>query len=201
MTYWRPCHSSSCQSLASRLGGPIGGWVCGGQSGTGLARSTSVSPANHSNNFSIIITRGWHNRPVGDRIAEWTQSNSTLPSIRIKDLLHIKWGFFLSIQFVRVQILRCWTLSSFRLYLKHRSVYFSKHAVSENGFCLRLQVKPTQMGPIDRASPYLRTWAQLRFYLRMEAESSLWNVVLKNTQNGVFRQRQDAGKCPPPYLY
>jgi hypothetical protein len=25
------------------------------------------------------------------------------------------------------------------------------------GFCLRLQVNPTQLGPIDRANPYLRT--------------------------------------------
>jgi hypothetical protein len=43
------------------------------------------------------------------------------------------------------------------LYLKHRPVYFSKHNVSEIGFCLRLQVKPTLLGPIDRPSPYLRT--------------------------------------------
>jgi hypothetical protein len=40
---------------------------------------------------------------------------------------------------------------------QHRLVYFSKHNVSETGFCLRLQVKPTQLGPIDRANPYLRT--------------------------------------------
>jgi hypothetical protein len=33
---------------------------------------------------------------------------------------------------------------------KHRPVYFSKHDVSETGFCLRLQVKATQLGPIDR---------------------------------------------------
>jgi hypothetical protein len=32
-----------------------------------------------------------------------------------------------------------------------------KHEVSETGFCLRLQVKPIQLGPIDWASPYLRT--------------------------------------------
>jgi hypothetical protein len=40
--------------------------------------STSVSPANHSTNFfSIIITRGWHNRPIDGRRAEWTQLDST----------------------------------------------------------------------------------------------------------------------------
>jgi hypothetical protein len=41
--------------------------------------STSVSLANHhSTNFSIIIiTQGWHNRPIGSRSAEWTQVDST----------------------------------------------------------------------------------------------------------------------------
>jgi hypothetical protein len=34
-------------------------------------------------------------------------------------------------------------------------VYLKTHNVSETGFCLRLQVKPTQLGPIDRASPCL----------------------------------------------
>jgi hypothetical protein len=60
--------------------------VCGGQSGTGVgfSPSTSVSPANHSTSFSsIIITRSWHNRPIGGRSAEWTQLNST-PTILIK---------------------------------------------------------------------------------------------------------------------
>jgi hypothetical protein len=40
---------------------------------------------------------------------------------------------------------------------KHRHDYISKHNVSETGFCLRLQVEPTRVGPIDRASPHLRT--------------------------------------------
>jgi hypothetical protein len=41
--------------------------------------STSVSLANHhSTNFSIIIiTRGWHNRPIGGRSVKWTQLDST----------------------------------------------------------------------------------------------------------------------------
>jgi hypothetical protein len=47
--------------------------------------STSVSPANnYSNNFFIIIiTRSWHNWPIGDRSVEWTQLDST-PNIPIK---------------------------------------------------------------------------------------------------------------------
>jgi hypothetical protein len=40
--------------------------------------STSVSPANHSTNFSIIIIiQGWHNWFIGGRSAEWTQLDST----------------------------------------------------------------------------------------------------------------------------
>jgi hypothetical protein len=35
--------------------------------------SNSVSPANHSTDFSIIIiTRGWHIRPLSGRSVEWT---------------------------------------------------------------------------------------------------------------------------------
>jgi hypothetical protein len=46
--------------------------------------STSVSLANHHpTNFSIIIiTRGWHNRTISSRSAEWTQLDST-PTIPI----------------------------------------------------------------------------------------------------------------------
>jgi hypothetical protein len=32
--------------------------------------------------------------------------------------------------------------------------YFETHNVSETGFCLRLLVEPTQLGPIERASPW-----------------------------------------------
>jgi hypothetical protein len=39
--------------------------------------STSVSPANHSTNFSIIIIiRGRHNRHISGRSARWTQLDS-----------------------------------------------------------------------------------------------------------------------------
>jgi hypothetical protein len=40
---------------------------------------------------------------------------------------------------------------------KCRPVYVTKHNVSETVFCLRLQVKRTELSPIDRARPYLRT--------------------------------------------
>jgi hypothetical protein len=32
--------------------------------------------------------------------------------------------------------------------------FYLKHNVSEDRFCLRLQVNTTQLGPIDRVSPY-----------------------------------------------
>jgi hypothetical protein len=41
--------------------------------------------------------------------------------------------------------------------LKCRPVYISKHNVSETGFYQRPQVKPTLLGPKDRANPHLRT--------------------------------------------
>jgi hypothetical protein len=41
-------------------------------------------------------------------------------------------------------------------YLKHRPIYISKHNVSEIGFCIRLQVKPTQLGPIQLVPTNLR---------------------------------------------
>jgi hypothetical protein len=37
----------------------------------------------------------------------------------------------------------------------HRPVFYLKHGVSEAGFCLRLQLGLTQVGPIDIANPCL----------------------------------------------
>jgi hypothetical protein len=46
------------------------------------------SPNHHSTNFSsIIITRGWHNRPIRGRSAEWTQLDSTPQYINLKKLI------------------------------------------------------------------------------------------------------------------
>jgi hypothetical protein len=42
------------------------------------------SPANHSTNFSIIIiTQGWHNRPISGRSANWTPP-PTIPTQLLK---------------------------------------------------------------------------------------------------------------------
>jgi hypothetical protein len=34
----------------------------------------------------------------------------------------------------------------------HRPVYYLKHSVSETGVCPRIQVEPTQLGPINRTN-------------------------------------------------
>jgi hypothetical protein len=49
----------------------------------------------NSTNFSIIIiTRGWHNRPIGGRSAEWTQLDSMLSMCLINETLRHEgvWG-------------------------------------------------------------------------------------------------------------
>jgi hypothetical protein len=62
----------------SCLGSMWGLWWTRRQWGR-FSPSTSVSPVNHSTNFSIIIiTRGWYKRPTSGRSAEWTQLDSTL---------------------------------------------------------------------------------------------------------------------------
>jgi hypothetical protein len=52
-----------------------------------FSQSASVSPANLSTNFSIImITQGWHNRPINGHSDEWTQLDST-PHPQLKKIL------------------------------------------------------------------------------------------------------------------
>jgi hypothetical protein len=67
----------------------IGDGDCGEIGGMKIGRcsqSTSVYPANHSTNFSIIITRGWHNRSLVAAVLSglnWTPP----PTIPIKKKL------------------------------------------------------------------------------------------------------------------
>jgi hypothetical protein len=54
-----------------------------------------------------------------------------------------------------VKITTTWILSTV--------LYFNlNHDVSETGFCLRLQVEPTQVGPIDRTNLCLRLLAKVK---------------------------------------
>jgi hypothetical protein len=50
-----------------------------------------------------------------------------------------------------LQLLCSWTLPIVKLLR-----VFKTQDISETGFCFRFQAQPTQMGQIDRASPYLR---------------------------------------------
>jgi hypothetical protein len=52
------------------------------------------------------------------------------------------------------------------------SCLYSKHNVSETGFCPRLQVKPTLLGPIDTASPY-----QSGFCPRLQVKPTLLDSI------------------------
>jgi hypothetical protein len=107
-TMRRPCRSWSGYSLASHRGG-LGShpgstwdlWWTKRHWGR-FSPSTSVSPANHhSTNFSItIITRDWHNRPIGGRSAEWTQLDSTPPLYQLKKIhLENSWIDFCEISY------------------------------------------------------------------------------------------------------
>jgi hypothetical protein len=57
--------------------------------------------------------------------------------------------------------------------------------VSETGFYLRLQIKPTHLGPIDRSSPHLRTPVPApRWVIPEDGDRiSQRNVVLKCKQD------------------
>jgi hypothetical protein len=93
-----PFHNSSGWSVASHRGGLSSrpGSMLGlrwtKRHWGRFSPSTSISPANyHSTNFSIIIiTLGWHNRPIGNRSAEWTQMDSTPPPPPLYKLQYIK---------------------------------------------------------------------------------------------------------------
>jgi hypothetical protein len=52
----------------------------------------------------------------------------------------------------------------------HRHVFYLKHDVSETWFCLRLQVVPTQLDAIDRASRCLQK--PIRYNLKSETQPS-----------------------------
>jgi hypothetical protein len=81
--------------------------------------STSVFlDTHHSTNFCIIIiTRGWHNRPIGGRSAEWTQLYSTPHYTNLKKISGISpSGFPTSILyhitllvFIKVKLSLCLT--------------------------------------------------------------------------------------------
>jgi hypothetical protein len=61
--------------------------------------------------------------------------------------------------------------------ITRRPVYISKHDVSETGFCLRLQVKSSNLGPIDRANLYLQTRIQ-------------------SPKLRIVKYTEDSGQCP-----
>jgi hypothetical protein len=63
----------------------------------------------------------------------------------------------------------------------HRPVFYLKYDISETGICLRLQVEPTQLGPIDGAS----------FCVPPEDGDRI-----QSPKRHVFNKRQNDGWCP-----
>jgi hypothetical protein len=87
-------------------------------------------------------------------------------------------------------VLCFWTLFIVLSLSKIRPVYFSKHNISETGFCLRLQVKPTEWGPIDRSSPYLRT----------PVPAPRWGIKAKHSTNQQRELRQNIKILKAPHV-
>jgi hypothetical protein len=52
---------------------------------------------------TIIITRGWHNRPTGGRSAEWTQLDSTPYYTNLKKITEVKEENSTKLQFFQKQ--------------------------------------------------------------------------------------------------
>jgi hypothetical protein len=78
------------------------------------------------------------------------------------------------------QILCFRTLSIVLLLSKTTVLFTSPNNVSDTGFCLRLQVKPTQFGPIDGASPYLRKLVR----------APRWGIQAKHSTNHLRELRK-----------
>jgi hypothetical protein len=84
--------------------------------------------------------------------------------IRSKSL----WRWYINVIIVSLHIIHC--------------CFYLKHNVSEAGFCLRLQIKHTPLGPIDRDSPYLRTgwWIMSRnvIFILMYRSHKLLHLIV-----------------------
>jgi hypothetical protein len=81
-----------------------------------------------------------------------------------------------------LQLLCFWTLSTV--------LFIFKNNVSETGLCLRLQVKHIRLGPIDRASPYLRTLVP----------APRRGIQAKHSTNSLRERRQDRKLLKAPHV-
>jgi hypothetical protein len=67
------------------------------------------------------------------------------------------------------------------VYILNRPLYFSDDNVSETEFCLRPQAKPTQLGLIDRASPYLQAFKYRKTVDNIQKHDTCSNVPSSQT--------------------
>jgi hypothetical protein len=74
-------------------------------------------------------------------------------------------------------------------------LFIFQNNVSETEFCLRLQVKPTQLGPIDRAikDKVLETESSLS--LTDETKCRFWNLAYDLTIHLICLQNVILGSC------
>jgi hypothetical protein len=84
------------------------------------------------------------------------------------------WGWYLSTNIIFLDIILVLSLS------KSTVLFIFQNNVSETGFGLRLQVKPIQLGPIGRASPYLR----------ITVSAPRWNMQAKHRTNHLRELRK-----------
>jgi hypothetical protein len=101
--------------------------------------------------------------------------------VRTSNLIHrfslyyVLGDYVLHLKLWEIHNLLCFCTLSIVLFL------FKTHGVSETAFGLRVQVKPTQLVPIDRASPYHRTnWVDSTWKRRENPVSEALCVLNKN---------------------
>jgi hypothetical protein len=63
------------------------------------------------------------------------------------------------------------------LNITNRALFDLKHSVSDIGSCLRLQVVPNQLDPVDRSIPCLRTIPFSTYYLQLSSHIVIWAYI------------------------
>jgi hypothetical protein len=129
-------------------------------SGAGTIRQTVAAVSPHEKNLQRCVFVGMVTIYIRSKFHVRSSNGSSVIFIKL-EFANLSVKFYdknLQTRIIFSNIYRHKIIVFFNII--HRPVFLFKHAnVSKTGLCLRLQVEPTQLGPIDRASPYLRTSA------------------------------------------